>query len=382
MSKYLLVLICCALSQAVAGQSIASLNFRHLYDPQNEVELQLKLVHRADQMTVYYDLRQNGEPASDNYNITFSRYDSYVSKESTPLNDIDATKVSGSINFPVPDKPWILAAHVAARQGGRSWTYTQFIDPKYPLNGYFTDGPSIVFKPYLILGKEYTIQGSGSGKPLHIFFYKTEFSAAAPPYANQANVDRFMFADSTFTVSSGDKLTFRTKGLYLAQEDTASNQGFAFITRNSSYPRLSRIEDIPDPLIFVSAREEHDELLAAGNDKTKVDKVILDITHDKDRAKNFMRSYFRKVELSDLYFSSYKEGWKTDRGMMYLIFGLPDEVSRTGPNEVWYYKNYKERFTFVRSGSVYDPGNVTLVRSSKFAELWYSTVDLWRKSQF
>ena len=151
---------------------------------------------------------------------------------------------------------------------------------------------------------------------------------------------------------------------------------------NASFPKLTKIEDIPDPLIFVCAKEEHDELVAAGNDKAKVDKVILDITRDKDRAKNFMRSYFRRVELANTYFTSYKEGWKTDRGMIYLIFGLPDEVSRTGPTEVWYYKNYKERFTFVKNGSVYDPNNYILQRSNKFTELWFNTVDLWRKSRF
>ena len=95
-----------------------------------------------------------------------------------------------------------------------------------------------------------------------------------------------------------------------------------------------------------------------------------------------MKSYFRRVELANLYFSSFKEGWKTDRGMIYLIFGLPDEVSLNDSNETWHYNNTRARFTFVKSGSVYDPENYVLLRDKRFMEPWFSTVDLWRKSRF
>ena len=108
----------------------------------------------------------------------------------------------------------------------------------------------------------------------------------------------------------------------------------------------------------------------------------MDITGDRDRAKNFMRSYFRRVELANIYFSSYKQGWKTDRGMVYLIFGLPDEVSVNDGTETWFYKNTRTRFTFVRRGSVYDPHHSVLLRDKRFTEIWFSTIDLWRKSRF
>ncbi len=95
-----------------------------------------------------------------------------------------------------------------------------------------------------------------------------------------------------------------------------------------------------------------------------------------------MKGYFRRVELANLYFISYKEGWKTDRGMIYLIFGVPDEVSVNDGSETWYYSTTKSRFTFVKSGSVYDPENHVLLRDKRFMEPWFSTIDLWRKSRF
>ena len=365
------------------SQSVAGLNFRYLYDPQSDIDLALKLVNDKNQLTVYYRLRENGTDASDNYSIAWYKYESYTAKEGTVLSSGDSVARSGKLNFPVPEKAWLLVAKVTQKSGSRTMSYAQLMDPKFPVNGYLEGAEGIAFKPYVVLGQEYTVHGPGNGQPLHVYFYKPDFPVASPPFTEKgAHVDRFMFADSSFRITAGQKITLSSKGLYLVQQDTNAAEGFSFIAMNSAYPKLNKIEDIPDPLIFVSAKEEHDELLAAGNDKAKVDKVILDITQDKDRAKTFMRSYFRRVELANLYFSSYKEGWKTDRGMIYLVFGLPDEVSRTGPNEVWYYKTYKERFTFVKNGSIYDPYNYILLRSNKFMELWFNTVDLWRKSRF
>lgn len=106
------------------------------------------------------------------------------------------------------------------------------------------------------------------------------------------------------------------------------------------------------------------------------------MTGDRDRAKTFMRNYFRRVELANNYFTSYKQGWKTDKGMIYLIYGLPDEVSINDGTETWYYKTARSRFTFVKRGSVYDPQNYVLLRHKRFAESWFSTIDLWRKSRF
>src|SRR5690606_12532002 len=111
---------------------------------------------------------------------------------------------------------------------------------------------------------------------------------------------------------------------------------------------------------------------------------ILSITQDTERARILMRNYFRRVELANRYFSSYKEGWKTDRGMVFIIFGLPDEVYLFDDREVWEYKNNRlsESFVFVRSGSIFDPGNKVLIRQRKKESSWYEGVDLWRNARF
>jgi GWxTD domain-containing protein len=388
--KFLLIAITIlGFNGAVFAQSIASLNFNYIYNPNHEVILGMKVVKDKQQVTVYFEFQANSSQYPlETYDLKWERRESYTAKEGVPLEQkeeiiptSDSSKIRGKFTFPAPTKQWLLLAKVTNSATMKSWSYFQTIEPKYPVNGFVESKSGFVSKPYLLALNDYTIQGNG--KPLNVDFYKTNFPVSSPPFAEkEAKADRFMFPDSTFIVESGQKISILKEGLYLVQEDTTLAEGFAFRAVNGVFPKFVKVEDLVAPLIFVCTKDEHGELIAAKGDKVKFDKVILDITRDRDRAKNFMRSYFRRVELTNLYFSSYKEGWKTDRGMIFLIFGLPDEVSRNGQNEVWYYKNYRTRFTFVKTGSIYDPSQFTLIRNTNYMETWFNTIDLWRKSRF
>jgi GWxTD domain-containing protein len=191
-----------------------------------------------------------------------------------------------------------------------------------------------------------------------------------------------MLPDSSPRIQSNQPLNFFREGLYLAQSDTTKASGVAFRVQSGTYPKYSRIEDLAGPLVYVTTTEEFNELKAANGEKVKFDKVILDITRDKERAKDFMRSYYQRVELANKYFTSYKEGWKTDRGMVYIIFGAPDNVTLGNETEIWFYKSSRTRFIFLKRGSIYDPEYYVLQRSRSYSELWYNTVDFWRKSRF
>ena len=378
------------LSAISFGQSLSNLNLNYLYDPQQEVRLSMEVVKEASQLSILFQLHSNtNQNAIENYKVDWQQWESFNSKqgitvEQVPMElpSVQKATQSGKFVFPVPEKPWVLVGKVTNTSSLKSWNFVQVIDSKYPVIGFIEDADGISLRPFITKSKSVTLFGSGD-KPLHVDYHKTIFDVASPPFAEkQAKPDRFMFPDSTFTLKSGDKVSFNKEGLYLVQQDTTALEGFAFRVVKEAFPKFTKIEDLAAPLIFLCTKEEHDQLLDSKGDKAKFDKVILDITKDKDRAKNFMRSYFRRVELANTYFSSYKEGWKTDRGMIYLIFGLPDEVSKTGLKEIWYYRDTKARFTFVKSGSVYDPNYYTLIRDNNFMEVWFSTIDLWRKSRY
>ena len=328
--------------------------------------------------------------AANDYLIDWERRDSYAQQKGTPITEKDSalvnqdpSKKSGWFTFPKPEKPWLLLARITNPATLQTWVFVKLIEANYPVNGFISDASGPITKSYVNSSEEITVGKNSSDKPLHFFYYKTGFGSAFPAFSEEVSAtDKFLTADSTFSSAGGKKLMLKKEGLYLVQEDTLSAKGFSFRVGNSSYPKVTRIEDLAAPVVYVSTKDEYDQLVSAQNDKAKFDKVIIGMTTSTDRARTFMRGYFRRVDLANQYFTSYKEGWKTDQGMIYIIFGLPDEISKDEGKEIWYFKSTGTRFTFIKSGSVYDPDYYVLLRDKKFTEVWYSTIDLRRKSQF
>ena len=66
-----------------------------------------------------------------------------------------------------------------------------------------------------------------------------------------------------------------------------------------------------------------------------------------------MNEYYRRVNYSNQHFSGYLEGWKTDMGMVFILFGPPNDIERhpfelqTKPYEIWYYYELNRTFVFV-----------------------------------
>ena len=369
------------------SQAVTSLNFSHWYNPKNEVDLRLYLVRGQKNVAIYYELK-TPLTVSSGYTISWEKRDSYNTREGANVTDQDSilltepNRKTGSIKFDLPAKPWILLAKVTHTESQRSWYYFKLIESIYPVTGWLENSSGVLMEHYLTRGKSYAVKNIDS-KPLFVSYYETVFPQPYPPFTDKGgHAEKFLFHDSVFQIASGNSFIPKQKGLYLFQQDTTAADGFTFRVVNETYPKFNSIDDLTGPLIFITTPEEYKQILAVKGDKPTFDKIILDITRDKDRAKNLMRSYFQRVELANKYFSSFKEGWKTDRGMIYTIFGVPDELGKNAGNEVWTYKTSGARFTFVKSGSVYDPENFVLLRDKRFTEAWFSTIDLWRKSRF
>jgi GWxTD domain-containing protein len=358
------------------SQSIASSNFRYWYDPDNEGQFNLKVFRSADSVYAYYRVDTTI------FDLTWEKRDSYGQRNGDPVDATVSGSVSkGHLGFPLPQKPWLLVALLKDKRTQEVRLDFRLIEANYPPDGMVWQKGQPVYAPYIQASTEAVITNT-FGPNLKVFHYAERFPAASPPFAEkEKRVDPIMEVDSTFTIRSGQPLKFTREGLYFVQSDTNAARGIAFRVTSNSYPKMTKIEDLSSSLVFISTVEEANQLGAAGGDKAKFDKVVLEITRDKDRAKSLIRNYFRRVELANVYFTSYKEGWKTDRGMMYLIFGLPEEVNRNGQYEVWTYKSINAKFTFVRTGSVFDPDYYVLERNKRFSETWYYTIDMWRKSR-
>ena len=87
-------------------------------------------------------------------------------------------------------------------------------------------------------------------------------------------------------------------------------------------------------------------------------KRFLEFWKSKDPNRNTprnekMEEYYARVEYANKHFTHYIDGWRTDMGMVYIMFGSPNNVDRhpfeidSKPYEVWSYYDLNYQFVFV-----------------------------------
>ena len=98
---------------------------------------------------------------------------------------------------------------------------------------------------------------------------------------------------------------------------------------------------------------------------------------DKSTPENkFKNDYFARVEIANKRFETMsKDGWKTDRGRVFCIYGEPDEIERypnetdTKPYEIWNYYNLESGVIFVFA-ELYSFTDMNLLHSTKTGEIY------------
>ncbi|MFC2094114.1 GWxTD domain-containing protein [Bacteroidota bacterium] len=94
-----------------------------------------------------------------------------------------------------------------------------------------------------------------------------------------------------------------------------------------------------------------------------------------DDMNQYLKNYLRRIEESNnKYKTISKEGWKTDRGRAYLVYGQPSDIDRypnqtdSRPYEIWYYNDIEGGVEFI-FGDVTGFSDYLLLHSTKRGEL-------------
>lgn len=251
-----------------------------------------------------------------------------------------------------------------------------------------TDAP--LFRNYFKPGEELTITyKSKTPANVYVRYYNRDFPLAAPPFS-LVDPKPFQYKpDSMYMVQlpvSGI-MDFRAvkKGFYHIQLDTTKREGVTLFNYSETFPEVKKAEDLVPPLRFITSKEEFDELTASKNKKVAVEKFWLSSTGNQDRAKEVIRKYYNRVQDANLYFTSYLEGWKTDRGMVFLIYGSPNIIYRTANSETWIYGEENNinslQYAFSRVNNPFTDNDYTLERASVYKQSWYVAVDIWRQGR-
>ncbi|XOV93218.1 MAG: GWxTD domain-containing protein [Bacteroidota bacterium] len=242
----------------------------------------------------------------------------------------------------------------------------------YPVD---EDGEPLLSNYYT--GDELSFVGSDSS--LHVFQYKEEFGPADPAMGEMGTLAPTLSIDSSYFIgSSFDYL--EDFHFYLFQKDTLDNTGITILKVPYYYPELRSYDELIKPMRYITTSVENQALNQATNQRKAFENFWLTTYGTKFRAKSAIRFFFQRIEEANLLFTDYKLGWKTDRGVLYIIYGKPDYVIKNDRTEVWRYEN-GERFEFIRIPILFTPSLYSLRRNSNYEQSWYSQVGSIRKGQ-
>lgn len=222
-------------------------------------------------------------------------------------------------------------------------------------------------------------------KSIFLVRYEHEFDAAQSPMATVPRpAPKSLKIGEVLSVKTNSPLKLEKEGLYLAVEDTTTNKnGFSFMVVDNRFPRYTLPEKLVKPLIYMSTSLETKTINESSDAKQALDKYFLTITGGNQvLAKKIIKTYYHRIEEANRLFTSYKEGWKTDKGMVYIILGPPNKVQRSRDREVWMYSqstNFSEIiFTFNRKPNQFTDNYYELVRYPEYQAYWYPFIEAWR----
>lgn len=238
-----------------------------------------------------------------------------------------------------------------------------------------------VFGEYLNTSDKIFVRHFGSnGEPVKALYYPTNFLPALPPMSMRADEGRLPAATDTLTFYPSDTIRFQKEGLYTFEPQSAYAK--SIYVDKGGYPQLTTAQELIQPLIYITTSAERETLFNAPNPKEAIDSFWLKVAGDKATARELIRKYYGRVEKANKLFTCHKAGWTTDRGMIYIIYGRPSNMSQTGNTESWIYRASETspyiKFVFNKKENTFTENNYELVRLRDYEENWYSTVAKWR----
>jgi GWxTD domain-containing protein len=334
------------------------------------------------------------------YRLT-SSYESIeiIDSASTSVTDVNSENVKKEI---------IGSMKLKVAQGGSYLLHVRLVDARrgHEASAYITiDKTSIntrqnflalspstglpIFRNHITASEQVQLITRSKTSKLLVRYYKRDFPVAAPPYSIVVNKSFQYKADSTFTITlDGDSsalVNLPREGLYHFQHDTSRREGFTLFRFRGPYPEIGSPVQLVQPLLYITTAEEFDNLSKQEDAKAAADDFWLKMSGSKERAKELIRKYYSRVQEANTYFTSYLEGWKTDRGMIYIVYGPPAVVFRSNTAETWIYGQDKlmsqSSFTFARTVNPFTDNDYSMERSTVYKSGFQNAVTVWRQGR-
>ena len=184
-------------------------------------------------------------------------------------------------------------------------------------------------------------------------------------------------SSSNYGVSSSKK--FFVYNPSVEYVDTFKTQGSNLVVGMFGVMSEEELDDFFEKSRYIASEPEIEkyEKLSTENAKRK---YLTDFWKARDEdpsddINHYLKDYMRRIKESNITYKALsKEGWQTDRGRVYLIYGQPSEIDRypnqteTRPYEIWNYYDIEGGVQFI-FGDITGFSDYMLLHSTKRGEL-------------
>jgi GWxTD domain-containing protein len=274
---------------------------------------------------------------------------------------------------------------------------TLSINNKYNFmaQGHFEKNP--LFSPIVRINEYVSLAYNRShADSLYISYYKPFHEVPDPPSMMLPEKTLDYPPEKIVAVAYSDTLPlmFPREGIYLCSTSRKIQDGYTFLNMGISFPTMNRPEAMIEPLAYLATQDEMNDLRSSEKKKTALDNFWIKCGGNVEKARELIRIYYTRVLYANYYFSSYKEGWRSERGMIYIMYGPPDKVYKTSEGERWGYIQPVVKsswgagytvtddflyFNFKKKDNVFSDNDFYLSRNETLVTHWDKAISSWRK---
>jgi GWxTD domain-containing protein len=361
---------------SVTAVDFSRVNIAWQYDPLAEIKIRCRAIEENNLTTVFFRIRaesisswtyefllQDGYQSETHQELDGYKIDTLLNEVNQKIVGITFNKRNKNLLVLRISKPDIFYYHDTSLKNG-----SLSISPIYPVDG---NGLPI-FEEYLN-SSNYSWKGSSSYFALQ---YKDNFQLADPPMADMKPLAPSIDLDSSYVFY--DSAKFLENYFYIVRKDSNSTSGVTILREAVYYPEFRKLEELMESMLYIVNEPEKKALINSRNPKKSFDSFWINTYSTKFRARNAIRNYYNWVTQANQLFTDFKQGWKTDRGMLFITFGVPDEVYRSGNKEEWFYEQ-GPNFEFTIISTFFAPKTYALRRSQNLEEPWYENIAAIRR---
>ncbi len=221
---------------------------------------------------------------------------------------------------------------------------------------------------------------SPSSKIYIDFYSKNDFKQSPPPMAK--NYTKPVIPKPIKIVHNAkNNFSFKEEGLYVISADTMGAETNIILVTKLKFPRYTKAEELIKPLVYITTKEEYDKLSNSKTPKASLDSFWIELAGNTEYAKKLIKIFYDRVYYANDNYSQFTEGWKTDKGMIFIVFGKPDRIlfDENGLEDWQYDRREETNYIFKKIVHPFDPQYSFLERNKSYDISWYPTIERWRK---